>query len=128
MAEQKLNLLKLPAGCVIQPSTCAAKVVRSNTFETAFRTPGLHHAPDNLGTESIVPNSLGLIDGAKYRTRRDSGGGHPVGQSRFNPGWHWNRPHMAALPDHIGNHPMLFSLLNCLDGQTGYLCPAKTAS
>ena len=79
MAEQKLNLLKLPAGCVIQPSTCAAKVVRSNTFETAFRTPGLHHAPDNLGTESIVPNSLGLIDGAKYRTRRDSGGGHPVG-------------------------------------------------
>jgi hypothetical protein len=128
MAEQKLDLLKLPAGYVTQSSACAAKVVRSNILEAAFRTPGLHDAPDNLGTESIVPNPLGLIDGAKYRTRGDARGGHPVGHGRFNPGWHWNRPHVAALPDHIGNHPMLLSLLDCLDGQLGYFCPAETAS
>ena len=47
---------------------------------------------------------------------------------RFDPGWHWDRPHMAALPDHIGDHPVLFSLLEAFHGQLTYLCPSETAS
>jgi hypothetical protein len=35
---------------------------------------------------------------------------------------------MAALPDHIGDHPMLFALLEAFRGQLGYLCPSETAS
>jgi hypothetical protein len=30
--------------------------------------------------------------------------------------------------DHIGDHPMLFSLLEAFHGQLGYLCPSQTAS
>ena len=35
---------------------------------------------------------------------------------------------MAALPDHIGDHPVLFSLLEAFHGQLTYLCPSETAS
>jgi hypothetical protein len=35
---------------------------------------------------------------------------------------------MAALPNYIGDHPMLFALLKAFESQPGYLCPAKTAS
>ena len=35
---------------------------------------------------------------------------------------------MAALPDHIGDHPMIFALLEAFHRQLCYLCPSKTAS
>jgi len=35
---------------------------------------------------------------------------------------------MAALPDHVGDHPMLLALLEAFNRQPGYLCPSKTAS
>jgi hypothetical protein len=124
MAEQKLDLLKLTAGFVTQ----TAKVVRSNILQAAFRASGLHHAPDDLRTESNFPNPLSLIDWAKYLAHGDAGGGHPFSHPRFDPDWHWNCPYMAALPDHIGDHPMLFSLLEAFQGQLGYLCPSQTAS
>jgi hypothetical protein len=55
MAEQKLDLLKLTGGFVTQTGAYAAKVVRSNILQAAFRASGLHHAPDDLRTESNVP-------------------------------------------------------------------------
>jgi hypothetical protein len=48
--------------------------------------------------------------------------------TRFDPGRHWNRSHVAALPDHIGEYPMPFALLEAFHGQRGYLCPSETAS
>src|SRR5215469_9347541 len=102
--------------------------MRSNILQTTFRASDLHHAPDHLWTESAAPHPLGLIDGPKYRARGDTRGGHPGVHRRFDPGWHWNRPHMAALPDHVGNHPMLFALLEAFDRQPGHLCPSKTTS
>lgn len=63
MAKQKLNLLKLPAGFVAQTGACAPKVVRSNILQTTFCASGLHHAPDDLRTESTVSNPLGLMMG-----------------------------------------------------------------
>jgi hypothetical protein len=35
---------------------------------------------------------------------------------------------MTTLSDHIGDHPMLFALLETFDRQRGYLCPSKTTS
>ena len=100
----------------------------SNILQATFRASGLHHAPDDLRTESAVPNALGLIDKPKYRTHGDARGGHPVVHRRFDPGWDWNRPHVVALPDHVGDHPMLFALLQAFDRQPGCLCPSKTTS
>jgi len=47
--------------------TCV-EVVRSSILQATFRAFGLHHAPDDLGTESGVLNALGLIGRPKYWT------------------------------------------------------------
>jgi len=72
MAEQKLDLLKLPAAFVAQTGACAAKVVWSNILEATFRASGFHHAPDDLRTESAVPNAVDRIDAPKYRSHSDA--------------------------------------------------------
>jgi hypothetical protein len=128
MAEQKLDLLKLTAGFVAQTGACAPQVMRSNILQATFRASGLNQASDYLRTESAVPNALGLIDGPKYRAHGDARGGHPVVHRGFDPGWDWNRPHVVALPDHVGDHPMLFALVQVFDRQPGHLCPSKTTS
>jgi hypothetical protein len=30
----------------------------------------------------------------------------------LHPGGHWNRPHVPAVSDQVGNHPMLFPELH----------------
>src|ERR1035441_1144574 len=65
---------KQPAKWEVSPSIrhnpgfgIAAKVMRSNILEVAFRTSGLHHAPDDLRTESSVANPLGLKTLLRWR-------------------------------------------------------------
>jgi hypothetical protein len=79
---------------VAQMSTCSSEVVRSNIVQATFRASGLHNAPDDLRTESAVPNG--------------------------------NRPHVAALSDHVGDDPMVYALQEAFDRQPCYFCPSKT--
>jgi hypothetical protein len=114
VAEQELNLFKLPARFVTQTRACASQIVRSNILQTTFRTPGLHHPPDNLRAECTLPNSLGLVDCAKDGASIDLGGMQPIIYRRLDPHGNWHRPHVAALADQISDDPMVFPLLQCL--------------
>jgi hypothetical protein len=117
VAEQELDLFKLPAGFVTQTRACATKIVRSHILQTTFRTPGLHHTPDNLRAECTLPNSLGLVDCAKDGVSIDLGGIQPIIYCRFDPAGNWHGPHVAALADQISDDPMLFPLLQRLHRQ-----------
>jgi hypothetical protein len=74
-----------PPGFVTQTRACATKIVRSHILQTTFRTPGLHHTPDNLRAECTLPNSLGLVDCAKDGASIDLGGIQPIIYRRFDP-------------------------------------------
>jgi hypothetical protein len=74
VAEQELDLFKLPSGFVTQTCARATKIVRSHILQATFRARGSHHTPDNLRAECTLPNSLGLVDCAKDGAAIDGGG------------------------------------------------------
>ena len=111
VAQQELNLLRLPASLMTEAGASASQIVRGNISQAAFRTSRLHYAPDHLRTEAALTNSLGLIDGPKYRPIGEAGGRQPPVHCAFYPCRNGYGPHMAALADKVGDHPMLLSLL-----------------
>ena len=100
-----------------QTRACATKIVRSHILQTTFRTPGLHHTPDNLRAECTLPVSLGLVDCAKDGANIDLGVIQPIIYCRFDPAGNWHGPHVAALADQINDDTMLFPLLQRLHRQ-----------
>ena len=114
VTKQELDLLKLSASLMTQARAGPTQVVWSNIFDATFRRASFHHAPDHLRTDTGLSNTLGLIDGPKYRAVRHSGGMQPIICCRFDPDGNWHGPHVAALADQISDDPMIFPLLQCL--------------
>jgi hypothetical protein len=128
MTEQKLDLFKLSARIMAQTGAGATKIVRRNPIQTAFQGSRLHDAPDHLRTECARANTLGLIDRAKNRTRRDTGGSQPAIHRALDPNRHWHSAHVPAFADEIRDHPVLFSLLEVFHGKPGHLRPPEAAT
>ena len=111
-----------------QTGTRAARVVGSNIVQIALRAFGLNHAPDDFWAESVFSNPLRFVDDPKYRACGDASSTQPGVECRFHPSRHRNRPHVAARAHHIGDYPMLFSLLEAFERQSSCLCSSKAAS
>jgi len=56
LTKKKLDLLQLPAGFVAQTGAGSAKIVRSNTIQTALGARRSHNAPYHLRTEDTLPS------------------------------------------------------------------------
>jgi len=98
MAEQKLDLFKLPARDVTEPSTRAAKIVRCQPCDSCFGCTLPHHTQDDLLGDPCIPDSPTLIHTAKDWPTGYTGGLHPYVQGRFDPVRHGNWSDMPSHP------------------------------
>jgi hypothetical protein len=97
-------------------------------LHAAFGGPGFYDAPYHLRTEAARSNPLSLIDCPKHRSGSDTCSGQPVVECGFDPGWNGYSPYVAALADKIGDHPMLFSLLEVFDSEASNFRPSEAAT
>jgi hypothetical protein len=111
-----------------QVSAGAPQIVGRDAVETAFRASGFDYTPDDLWTETAGCNPTRLVDRPKGRPGADTGGSQPVIHCRFDPGWDGYRPDVAALPNEVGDYPVLFSLLEMFHGERGQFRSTEAAS
>jgi hypothetical protein len=124
--EQKLDLIKLFSSIVTQPGACLPEIVWRDIGQSTFIARCFHNSPDHLRAKSACRDSTGLIDRSEDRPGSDFRLHGPDLQRLLDSGWDGDRPHVAALPNHVREHPMLFSPLQMLNVCGGHFCPADT--
>jgi hypothetical protein len=115
MAEQKRNLLKL-GGFVGTDGRITAKVARSNILQATFRASGFHHAQMTFGLNPLFPMRSALLMGRNTGPMVTPAALIQLFTAALTQVG--NSPHMATLPYHIGDHPMLFALLEAFQPPT----------
>src|SRR5450759_4282482 len=128
MPEQELDLLKLSACLMTQTGTGAPQIVRGNAIHTAFRGPGFYDAPDDFRTEAARSNAAGLVNRPRDWAGRDTRGCQPVVHGKLDPCRDRHCSNVTTLAGEVCDYPMLFPLLEVLDGEPSYLCPPEAAT
>ncbi len=127
--EQELNLLQFSACFVAQTGTRAAKVVGCvHTSEVARAASLLYNAPDHLWAEAVRRSPSRLVDCPKDRTSCDLRCRGPGAQACFDPERNRHRPDVTAFANEIRKKPVLFALLQILNGERCQFCPAQPAA
>ena len=81
-----------------------------------------------FGLKPLVAIRRALLMAPKDRASRDTCGCQPLVHRELDPGRDWHGSNVTTLADEVGDYPMLFSLLEVLDGEPGYAHPAKSAT
>lgn len=114
MPEEKLNLFELASGLMTEPCACTSKIMRSNLSKAALRRRSLDNAPDYLRAKSVFRDPATLVDCPKDCAFGNLSSGEPDLNGVTDPLWNRGRPDMTSFAHQIGEHPMLFPLLQVM--------------
>src|SRR5437870_8231196 len=125
--QKKLDLLQFPSGSVAEPSTSPTQIVRCQ-LRHAYASGGfLHNVPNRLYRHPVSPRSSYFVDPAEQSSSINGGRREPIVQFGSHPIGNRNRPNVASLTNQINNGPMLFALLEMIQGQShGFMPPQPT--
>ena len=128
VAEEKLDLLQLPAGGATESSATPPKIVRRKFAHPDFRRELLDDVPNELLRHHFAPNLISATHAAKEATTGDSSGLHPVIEETAHPVRDRDGSNVTTLPAQIYDCPMAFTLLKVVDCQTSEFMTPKSAS
>jgi hypothetical protein len=117
VAQQQLDLLKLPARRAAQLSAGTAQVMRRNAGNAQAGRILAEHLPDHLFAQVLTGNSAGTVHGPKNVTNDDARWRCPRVDRDFHPSGHRCRTDAAVFANQIDNAPPAIALLNMSKGQ-----------
>src|SRR5439155_7989416 len=110
--EQELDLIQFAPGKMAETGAGTPQVVWGQLVDAGATRGRADNIPEHLGRHAVSPDTPGLVDRAEHWAVRDGRRGCPRVDVALHPGGNGNRAHVSALADQIGNHPVLFALLN----------------
>ena len=85
----------------------------------------LHNVPNRLHRHPIAPCPNHFVDPAEPSSSINAGCGEPIVQFGSHPIGYWNRSNVTSFANQVNNGPMLFALLEMIQGQSHGLMPPK---
>src|ERR1017187_4184535 len=102
--------------------------VRRRSCGANFATPMLFaDVPNCLPRHPIAPCPASLVDPAEHSSSINGGRREPIVEFGSHPIGNRNRSDVASLANQIHNGPMLFALLEMIQGQSHVLMPPQSA-
>src|ERR1700726_587128 len=108
-----------------EPSTGPSQIVRRQLRHSDASGIFLHNVPNRLYRHPIAPCPSYFVDSAEESSSVNRRCGHPIVQLASHPIENRNRSNVASLPDQINNCPMLFALLEMIEGQGHSFMPPQ---
>jgi len=128
MAEEQLDLLKLPAGSATQLGAGAAEVVRRDAGNACGLSVPLEKLPHHLLAHSITMHLVAPADPTQDRAIGEPGRCRPGVDGDLDPRRHRDRAHPPVLADKVHDAPTVVPLLDVLERERGDLGPAQPAA
>ncbi len=128
MSEQELNLFQFSARFAAQTGARATKVMGCHAGEATSRAGFLDDAPDHLRAEAVGGNPSRFVDCAKDWAGCDLRFRQPGAQTCLDPKRNRHGPDVTAFAYEISKDPVLFALLQILNGERGQFCPTQPAT
>src|SRR2546426_5361566 len=108
----------------VQEPPGPSEIVRCQLRQSDASGGFLHDVPNRLYRHPISPCPSDLVDPAEQPSSINGGCGEPIPQFGSNPIGNWNRSNVTSLANQINNGPMLFALLQMIQGQRhGFMPP-----
>jgi hypothetical protein len=105
----------------------ASPIVRRQLRHSNALRGFLHDVPNCLHRHPIAPYPAYLVDPAEHSSSINSGRREPILEFGSYPIGNRNRSDVASLTNQIHNCPMLFALLEMIQGQSYALMPPQSA-
>jgi hypothetical protein len=128
MAEEKLDLLQLPARLPAQFGAGPAQVVRRELAQIGGLGITHHQAPDCLFVPDLGSHDdIALVHGPEDAAGGNSGSAQPGVDPGLDPRRHGHGPYPVPLAGHVRQHPPSLALLEIFDVDAEELRAAQAA-
>ena len=107
-----------------QPGTASPKIVWCQLVDANFLGELLDDVPNDFVRHFLSPNSHCLTHAAKQLPLADASGCEPIIYYLLDPSGKRDGANVASLPEKVHNRPVLFALLQMVEGQLDDLAPS----
>jgi hypothetical protein len=110
-----------------EPSIGPSQIVRRQLRYSDASGRFLNDVPNRLYRHPVAPCPSYFVDAAEQSSSINGGCGEAIVQFGSHPIRNWNRSDVTSLTNQVDNGPVLFALLEMIQGQShGFLPPQAT--